>query len=80
MDHWLLCRESNFGSDHGSRSDLLNRSFPEVREKMRQIAAATKSERRKIEVRLATAALAAAEKGFEKTGDDDDAAVAAEKS
>ena len=48
---------------------------------MRQIAAATKSERRKIEVRLATAALAAAERGFEKTGDDDDAgAAAAEKS
>ena len=48
---------------------------------MRQIAAATKSERRKIEVRLATAALAAAERGFEKTGEkDDDAAAAAEKS
>ena len=51
---------------------------------MRQIAAATKSERRKIEVRLATAALAAAaERGFDKTGEKDDdaaAAAAAEKS
>ena len=44
---------------------------------MRQIAAATKSERRKIEVRLATAALAAAEKGFDKAEDDAEATAAA---
>ena len=46
---------------------------------MRQIAAATKSERRKIEVRLATAALAAAEKGSEKPRGED-VTLAAEKS
>ena len=41
--------------------------FSEVREKMRQIAAATKSERRKIEVRLAGQGIGvAAEQGGQK--------------
>ena len=47
--------------------------FSEVREKMRQIAAATKSERRKIEVRLAGQGIGAAasqEQGVEKPEDD----------
>ena len=48
------------------------RLLSEVREKMRQIAAATKSERRKIEVRLAGQGIGAAsqEQGVEKPEDD----------